>query len=144
MSLKNSMWSFSILARSVTYWEVFMNIALWVTQVPLALLFIGAGGIKVFAYERYKAVSERRGPSGITRGLAGFIGTAELVGAVGLVVPLAVHFAWWLAAWAALGLATVMLLAVIYHSPRRQPPMPSAALLVLAVLLALGRLSHWS
>jgi hypothetical protein len=50
----------------------------------------------------------------------------------------------WVAAWAALGPATVMLLAVIYHLRRREPPMPSAVLLVLAVFLALGRFSHWA
>lgn len=120
-----------------------MNIALWIVQVLLALLFIGAGGLKLFAYEKYKAVSEKKGPSGITRGLAGFIGVAELAGALGLVLPKALNVVPWLAAWAAFGLATDMLLAVIYHLRHREPPLPAALLLVLAAFLSLGRFSHW-
>lgn len=40
--------------------------------------------MKVFAYEKYKALLEKNGPSGITRGLATFIGMAELAGGVGI------------------------------------------------------------
>lgn len=38
-----------------------MNVPLWVVQVLLALAFIAAGGMKVFAYEKYKAMSEKKG-----------------------------------------------------------------------------------
>jgi len=36
-----------------------MNIALWVAQGLLSLAFIAAGTMKVFAYQKYKAMSER-------------------------------------------------------------------------------------
>ncbi len=39
-----------------------MNIALWIVQAVLALAFIAAGWMKVFAYEKYKAMSEKNGP----------------------------------------------------------------------------------
>ena len=38
-----------------------MNIALWVLQVVLVSTLIGAGRVKVFAYEKYKAISEKHG-----------------------------------------------------------------------------------
>jgi hypothetical protein len=38
-----------------------MNIALWVMQPVLALALIAAGSMKVFAYEKYKAMSEKNG-----------------------------------------------------------------------------------
>jgi hypothetical protein len=38
-----------------------MNTALWIVQVLLGLVFIAAGGMKVFAYEKYKAMSEKNG-----------------------------------------------------------------------------------
>ena len=44
-----------------------MNLALWVVQGLLALAFIAVGSMKVFAYEKYKALSEKNGSSGITR-----------------------------------------------------------------------------
>jgi hypothetical protein len=113
-----------------------MNIALWVVQGLLALAFLAVGGMKLFAYEKYKAMSERNGPSGLTRGLVAFIGVAELDGAIGIVLPMAVGVAPWLSAWAAVGLATVMLLAIRYHVRRREPPTTPAILFVLALFVA--------
>jgi uncharacterized membrane protein YphA (DoxX/SURF4 family) len=121
-----------------------MNVALWVVQLVLALAFIAAGGMKVFAYEKYKAMSEKNGPTGITRGLTVFIGIAELAGALGIVLPMATTVAPWLSAWAAVGLATVMLLAIGYHVRRHESLTVPAVLFALAVFVALGRLSHWA
>jgi uncharacterized membrane protein YphA (DoxX/SURF4 family) len=120
-----------------------MNTALWVAQALLSLAFIAAGTMKVFAYQKYKAMSEKNGPSGISRGLAAFIGIAELAGALGVVLPMATNVAPWLSAWAAAGLATIMLLAIVYHARRREPPAAPAILFLLAVFVALGRLAHW-
>jgi uncharacterized membrane protein YphA (DoxX/SURF4 family) len=50
-----------------------MNIALWIVQLLLAAAFIAAGGMKVFAYDKYKAMSEKNGPSGLSHGLVTFI-----------------------------------------------------------------------
>jgi uncharacterized membrane protein YphA (DoxX/SURF4 family) len=120
-----------------------MNVALWVAQVLLALAFIAAGGMKVFAYEKYKAMSEKNGPSGITRGRATFIGISELAGAFGVVLPMATGIAPWLSAWAAAGLAIIMLFAIVYHVRRREPPAVPAILFGLALFVAIGRFSHW-
>jgi uncharacterized membrane protein YphA (DoxX/SURF4 family) len=38
-----------------------MNVALWVVQVLLALAFLAAGGMKVFAYEKYDAMPGLQG-----------------------------------------------------------------------------------
>lgn len=119
-----------------------MNLALWIVQVLLALAFIAAGRMKLFAYEKYKAMSEKNGPSSLTRGLTTFIGVAELAGGFGVVLPLATGVAPWLSAVAAVGLATVMLLAVGYHVRRRESPAAPAILFALAAFVSLGRLSH--
>jgi uncharacterized membrane protein len=120
-----------------------MNIALWVVQGLLALAFLAVGGMKLFAYEKYKAMSERNVPSGLTRGLVAFIGVSELAGAIGIVLPMAAGIAPWLNAWAAVGLATVMLLAIAYHVRRRESPATPAILFVLAVFVVFGRFSQW-
>jgi DoxX-like family len=65
---------------------------------------------------------------GLTRGLTAFIGIAELAGAIGVVLPMAVNIAPWLSAWAAVELATVMLLAIGYHVCRREWPGAPATL----------------
>jgi uncharacterized membrane protein YphA (DoxX/SURF4 family) len=55
-----------------------MNLALWIVQGLLAFAFIAAGAMKLFAYEKYKAMSEKQnGPSGLTRGLISSIGVGS-------------------------------------------------------------------
>ena len=116
-----------------------MDLALWIVQGLLAFAFIAVGAMKVFAYEKYKALSEKNGPSGITRGLATFIGIAELAGGVGIVLPMATNIAPWLSLLAAVGLSTIMLLAIGFHLRRHESPVPPAVLFVLAVFVVYGR-----
>jgi uncharacterized membrane protein YphA (DoxX/SURF4 family) len=120
-----------------------MNIALWTAQDVLALAFIAAGSMKVFAYEKYKAMSEKNGPTGLKQGLVMFIGISELAGAIGIALPMAANVVPWLSPMAALGLATIMLLAVLYHLRRHEPPAVPAVLLLLALFVTVGRFSHW-
>ena len=119
-----------------------MNLAVWIVQSILAFAFIAVGGMKVFAYEKYKAMSEKNGPTGITRGLATFIGVAELAGGIGVVLPMATGVAPWLSWWAAVGLATIMMLAVGFHVRRKESPGAPAVLLLLAAFVVFGRFSH--
>jgi len=120
-----------------------MNLALWIVQGLLAIAFLASGGMKVFAYEKYKAMSEKNGPGGISRGLATFIGIAEIAGALGIVLPMATNTAPWLSVWAAIGLATIMLLAIIYHLRRHEPFITPAILFLLAAFVVYGRVSLW-
>lgn len=71
-------------------------IALWVVQALPALALIGSGAMKLFAYEKYRAMLEKNGPTGLTRGLVTFIGVAEIAGALGVILPLATGIAPWL------------------------------------------------
>jgi len=121
-----------------------MNIALWIVQVLLAVAFIAAGGMKVIAYERYRATSEKNGPSNLKHGLVTFIGLSEVAGAIGIVLPMAANVTPWLSPIAAAGLATVMLLAVVYHVRRHEPPAAPAALFLLTLFVAVGRFAHWA
>ena len=116
-----------------------MNLALWIVQGLLAFAFLASGGMKVFAYEKYKAMSEKNRPSGISRGLVTFIGIAEIVGSLGIVLPMATNTAPWLSVWAAIGLAIIMVLAIGYHIRRHESFVPPAVLLLLALFVVYGR-----
>jgi putative oxidoreductase len=121
-----------------------MNVALWILHDLLAFAFIAAGAMKLFAYKKYKAMSEKQnGRSGLTRGLISFTGVAELTGAIGIVLPMAAGVAPWPGVWAAVGLATVMLLAIGYHVRRRESPAAPAILFALTVFVVFGRFSQW-
>ncbi len=115
---------------------------LWGIQGLLAALFLMAGGMKLFAYERYKAMGEQQSPgrgSGLSRGLVTFIGLSEVAGAIGLVVPWSIGVAPVLTPLAALGLATIMVLAGVYHARRQEPFVPVMGLFVLTAIVAVGR-----
>ena len=74
------------------------------------------------------------------------IGLAEILGAIGLVLPAAVHIAPILVPLAAVGLALVMAGAAAVHARRKEAPMVAmnAVLLVLAVFVAWGCFGPYS
>jgi uncharacterized membrane protein YphA (DoxX/SURF4 family) len=90
-----------------------MNIVLWIIQILLALLFILAGVPKlVFPIEKLIAM----GPPNqvILPGLLlRFIGVCELLGAFGLVLPGIFRIQTYLTPLAAIGLAIIMVGAVV-------------------------------
>jgi uncharacterized membrane protein YphA (DoxX/SURF4 family) len=123
-----------------------MNVALWIVQGLLAFAFIAAGGMKVFAYEKFKAMSEKKknGPASLSRGLITFIGMAEIAGSLGIVLPMATNIAPWLSPWAAIGLAIIMLLAIGFHARRHESVAVPVILFLLAGFVVFGRFSHWT
>lgn len=119
-----------------------MNLALWIVQGLLSAAFLMSGVMKLFAYEKYRKQAEAHSPGkgpGISKGLTTFIGISELAGALGLILPPATHIAPVLTPLAALGLAIIMILAIIFHMRRKEPAAPAMVLLVLAVFVTIGR-----
>jgi uncharacterized membrane protein len=119
-----------------------MNIALWITAALLALFFAAAGFMKTF-----RPVAEiRKMPWAATMPEASIrlIGIAELLGAVGLNVPLATNIAPILTPIAAVCLAILMFGAARTHQKLGDPRSAVATTLVLAALalvVAVGRLA---
>jgi uncharacterized membrane protein YphA (DoxX/SURF4 family) len=117
-----------------------MNIALWIVQGLLAAMYLTAGVMKTFmtAKTQEQMVWAKRHPQNYVR----FVGTAELLGALGLILPLLTGILPWLTPLAAVGLAVVQLLAIFMeHVPNQEyksVPM-NVVLFLLAVFVALGR-----
>jgi uncharacterized membrane protein YphA (DoxX/SURF4 family) len=119
-----------------------MNVTLWIVQGLLAFAFIAVGTMKLFAYEKFKAQSEKKGPTGITRSLAAFIGIAEVVGGIGIVLPMATNIAPSLNLWAAVGLLTILLLAIGFHLRRRESAAAPGILFLLTMSVLFERFSR--
>jgi putative oxidoreductase len=117
-----------------------MNVALWVVQVVLALLFAGAGFTKAIT-----ALPELAATLPYTADLPGvlvrLIGVSEVAGALGLVLPPLLGKYPALTPLAAGGLTTVMVLATLFHATRGEwTAMPTTvALAALAAFVAWGR-----
>ena len=116
-----------------------MNIALWIVQVLLGGMFVMAGVMKAFQYERAKA--SLPWVKDVPRSLTRFIGIAELLGGLGLLLPAITGILPWLTPLAGAGLALVMVLAIGFHASRREAQAIgfNAVLLVLAAFVAYGR-----
>jgi len=85
-----------------------LNIVLWVVQVLLALLFVWAGGMKlVMPVEQMQ-----QGPVHLPGLFLRFIGVAELLGGLGLLLPSLLRIRPGLTPLAATGLVIIMIGAV--------------------------------
>ncbi|WP_136605312.1 DoxX family protein [Paenibacillus dokdonensis] len=116
-----------------------MNIALWIVQGLLGFMFIFAGSMKAFQYE--KAQASLPWVKEYSKGLVTFIGISELLGGLGLIIPQATGILPILTPIAAIALAIVMVLAAGFHAKRKeyQGIGMNIILLALAVFVAIGR-----
>ena len=87
-----------------------MNIALWIIQVLLSLLFLFAGATK---FVMPVAEMNRQSPVVLPGLLLHFIGACEIVGALGLILPALLRIKPELTALAAAGLAIITLGATV-------------------------------
>jgi uncharacterized membrane protein YphA (DoxX/SURF4 family) len=85
-----------------------LSIVLWVVQVLLALLFIWAGGFKLVA-----PLEKLAGPVHLPGLFVRFIGVAELLGGIGLILPGLLRIRPGLTPLAAAGLVIIMIGAVV-------------------------------
>jgi uncharacterized membrane protein YphA (DoxX/SURF4 family) len=123
-----------------------MNLALWIVAIVLAAVFVGSGLMKQFVPKEKLASSGQGWAEDFSSTNIRLIGLAEILGAIGLVLPAAVHIAPILVPLAATGLVLVMVGAAIVHG-RRNEPMNVAVnlvLIALAVFVAWGRFGPYS
>ena len=107
-----------------------MNIVLWVVQVLLAVAFF-AHGLLFLAPPPEIAVQMN---ASLPRWFQLFLGVAEVLAAVGLILPGVTRIQPWLVTWAAGGIIIVMVFATIYHLMRAE--MSSAAVTLLLLVMA--------
>lgn len=113
-----------------------MLIALWIVNALLALASLAAGAMKVIrAKPQLKAAGMHWTDDFAAPSIKG-IGALEVVGALGLILPLATGVLPILTPLAATGLAVIFVGAVVTHLRRRESPAPSAVLAILSVVSA--------
>jgi len=120
---------------------VSMSVVLWIIQVLLALAFLMTGFMKLT--QPIVTLSKRMTwTAAVPLGLVRFIGLAELLGGIGLILPMLIGILPWLTIAAAIGLSIVMVSAAIFHLTRHEVShVPgNIVLLVLAVIVVVGRL----
>jgi uncharacterized membrane protein YphA (DoxX/SURF4 family) len=123
-----------------------MNVTLWILQALLAVAFAGAGLMKLALDKKVLADKGMGFVDDVSPGFVKVLGAAELLGAIGVVVPGIVHIAPILVPVAATCLAVVMGGAIVVHIRRneRTAILAPVVLLVIAVAVAWGRFDPYA
>jgi DoxX-like family len=114
-----------------------LNLVLWSVQGFLALFFLAAGAPKLIG----RGIERWTGFADLPRRQVIFIGFAEVLGAAGLVLPMATGIAPWLTPVAAVGLAVIVLMATGFHlrADERLNALETGLWASSAAVIAIGR-----
>lgn len=117
-----------------------MNRTLWVLQLLLALVFLGAGGVKLVTPES-EFPTQFPWAEDLPTWSPRVIGVLEVAGSIGLIAPQAVGIAPVLTPVAAGGLALTMVGAGLVHVGRGEfaEVIPALVLLAMCSFVAYGR-----
>ena len=115
-----------------------MSLALWIISGLVAFAVFGAGAFKL-ATPRLKLAEKMKWSVTWTDTNVKLLGLAEVLGAAGLILPVALGILPVLAPVAAVCLAILMAGAVKTHIDLKEPFAPPAILLVLCLVIAVGR-----
>ena len=108
-----------------------MDTFLWVLQILFGLFFIGHGAAMVIKPAQLNAQLEELP---FSSSFLSFIGVMEVLGGIGLILPMWTNILPWLTPLAAVGLAIIMAGAVWSHLTRRETPQIVVTLVITLVL----------
>lgn len=118
-----------------------MNLLLWLVQVLLACAFGMAGVMKSTQPADALVQAGMAWAGQMPLAMVRFIGISELLGAIGLILPAATKIKPFLTPLAALGLLTIMILAMAFHVSRGEVQATPINIVLggLAAFIAWGR-----
>ena len=118
-----------------------MNVVLWVVTGLLVLVFVIAGMMKLLQPKKALVSAGMAWAEDFPPAVIKGIGVLEVSAALGLLLPAPLAVAPVLTPLAALGLALIMVGAIVVHARRREFPtiVVNLVLLVLAAVVAWGR-----
>ena len=114
------------------------NILLWVLQVLLAAAFLAHG--LLFFFPPADIVEQMN--ASLPRWFQLFLGTAEVLAAVGLTLPGLTRILPWLVSWAAAGVMIVTVSATLFHLVRGETSSAATTLVLLAMATFVARGRH--
>jgi uncharacterized membrane protein YphA (DoxX/SURF4 family) len=115
-----------------------MNILLWVLQVLLAVAFVAHGCLFLWPPP---GIAEQINAS-LPRWFQLFLGVAEVLAAVGLILPGLTRVLPWLVTWAAAGIMIVMLSATAFHLVRGEISSAAITMVLLAMATFVAYMRH--
>jgi hypothetical protein len=123
-----------------------MGTALWIVTGLLAVVFLGAGTLKLVRSKEALAAGGLKWVEDYSANQVHLIGIAEILGAVGLVLPPLVKIGLILVPIAAVGLVLVMIGAALTHAKFKEYPQVVLCIVIaaLAVFVAWARFGPYA
>ena len=115
-----------------------MNITLWIVQVLLAVAFVAHGWLFLSPPPEIAVQMN----ASLPRWFQLFLGVAEVLAGVGLILPGLTRILPWLVTWAAAGIIIVMVSATIYHLVRSELSSAAITLVLLAMATFVAYMRH--
>jgi hypothetical protein len=115
-----------------------MNIVLWILQVLLAAAFLAHG----LLFLNPPAEIAVQMDASLPRWFQVSLGVAEVLAAVGLILPAATRIMPWLVTWAAAGIMIVMVCATVWHVARNEISSAAVTLVLLAMASFVAYMRH--
>ena len=119
-----------------------MLILFWILTGLLAFVFLAFGSMKLVRSREALASSGMGWAADFSAGSVRLIGVAQILGAIGLVLPALLGIAVVLSPIAAIALTVLMIGAIVTHAKRSEPVI--AALIVTVLLLVVAFLGFTS
>lgn len=118
-----------------------MNTILWILQSLIAAVFLYSGVHKSIYSEQKLVASGQTGVEGLPAGLIYFIGVSEILGTIGIILPLLLHILPVLTGISAICLAVIMIPAAVIHYKRHEPKnvFTNCVLFLMCLFVAYGR-----
>lgn len=118
------------------------DVALWLVSIGMGLAFIAVGAMKLLVSKEQLVQRGAGWVCDFSSGTVRFVAFTEMVGGLGMIVPVLLGSPAWLALTAAAaGLIVVVIGAAVIHARRREPVMIvwNSALMALAAMAVWGR-----
>jgi uncharacterized membrane protein YphA (DoxX/SURF4 family) len=119
-----------------------MNTTLWVLQCITALAFMYSGINKSILSEQKLVLSGQTGVEGLSLPFIRFIGISEILGSIGVVLPVLLNVLPVLTPLSAIGFAIIMVPAAMIHYKRHENRnvMTNCILFMISLFIAYGRI----
>lgn len=118
-----------------------MNTTLWIFQPLIAIVFLYSGVQKSIYSQQILVARGQTGVEGLSAGLIRFIGISEILGAIGIIVPLLFHILPILTTISTICLAAIMVPAAIIHFKRHEPKniLTNCVIFLICAFIVYGR-----
>ena len=118
-----------------------MNTALWIVQGILALMFLMAGIMKS-TQSKEKLLPKTPWVKDFSLNTVRLVGMAELLAALGLVLPMLLDIFPVLTSLSAIGLSLIMIFAMVYHFTKKEMKEIgfNLVILIMALFVTYGRI----